>query len=349
MEGSPKQNGKHYSNGSVVHNKDHRKNHPEREAHHRNQTQSRVGYPQESDRRKLSQLFDSLKKPEKVMTIQRASSRQYSDSDSSSSDDDLPASSVPPSVMSSSLRSSPVNSLDRSMHSEKGNNSEFDVVSFSELNSKKPNNGNNSRKTMHRMQSYDSDQTIHSDDAPFSKSSTETQILVDVHSDSSSSLDVRPKTKSSPTKSKSSKPKETVSVMRADSSSSHQSELSDQGVRNRPIVRQPVFPPGRSPSPYSFDSIPSSHANSPLMKRKNSEVPYDGSSRYSSDTDTHISTNTDFSGTESQARGEGVTSEADDVTTEESTHVKFARVSINSKRSSTKSSVLDTNSKYIRY
>lgn len=92
---------------------------------------------------------------------------------------------------------------------------------------------------------------------------------------------------------------------------------------NSKLVDPRRYQPGRSPSPYSFDSIPSSHANSPLpVKRHDSHL-----SRESSDTDsTSRMSAADYSGTESSQIRES-SSGAEDYVVEEISKIRFRRMS----------------------
>ncbi|XP_060085792.1 synaptotagmin-like protein 4 [Ylistrum balloti] len=293
------------------------------------QDAERIEYPKDSDKRKLTQLFDAFKmqktmdSPERRLqqqtSVRRATSRRYgTDTESSSSSEEDVSSSLPASMLTTvSVQSSPASSRVSGYNTTA---SEFEEIHVSDSVLHKTSESANSspRKSLQRKHSYDSDQTIHSDDAPFSKSSTETQIRVEVHSDASStqSADIcRPKT--SPSKSASSNSQNSyskvrhsnkegytgVKVTRKESSSSQRSTSPEMGgMRHVQVSRQSVLQPGRSPSPYSFDSIPSSHANSPLPRQRifDQTLDYPLQKNSSEDTDSLSRfSGTEYSGTES--------------------------------------------------
>lgn len=352
-----KQNGATIRNGSVY--KDKAQQEPER-----------IECPKDSDKRKLTQLFDTFKMPKKTesaekkhlqTSVRRATSRRYgTDTESSSSSDEEMTSSLPASMLTStSVQSSPAPSR------VSGNDttaSEFEEIHVSDSVLHKTSESVNSspRKSLQRKHSYDSDQTIHSDDAPFSKSSTETQIRVEVHSDASStkSADIcRPKT--SPSKSASSNSQnsykvkqsghEGVKVTRKESSSSQRSSSPEMGgMRHVQVSRQCILQPGRSPSPYSFDSIPSSHANSPLPRQrildqtadyplqKNSSEDTDSLSRYSAN---------EYSGTESSGHIRDGSSGADELMMDDVSKMKFHKLSKKVDTSKSKSPAHSPNTK----
>ncbi|XP_021379832.1 uncharacterized protein LOC110467183 isoform X2 [Mizuhopecten yessoensis] len=320
------------------------------------QDAERIEYPKDSDKRKLTQLFDAFKvqkktdSPERRLqqqtSVRRATSRRYgtdSESSSSSSDEDV-SSSLPSSMLTTvSVQSSPASSR------VSGNNtSEYEEIHVSDSVLHKTSESVNSspRKSLQRKHSYDSDQTIHSDDAPFSKSSTETQIRVEVHSDASStqSADIcRPKT--SPSKSASSNSQNSyskvrqsskdgytgVKVTRKESSSSQRSTSPEMGsMRHVQVSRQSVLQPGRSPSPYSFDSIPSSHANSPLPRQRILDQTLDYPlQKYSSEDTDSLSrfSGTEYSGTESSSHIREGSSGGDDFMMDDISKVKFHKLS----------------------
>lgn len=141
----------------------------------------KVEFPQESDQRKLNQLFDAFRVPKAKdlsnkshSTVRRVTSQKYedsaSDSESSVSTDTEKEQEV---FRKDSVKVDSVDSASKS------------VTANGVLNSSK--NRVPSERKLQRNFSDDSDQTLLSDEVPFSKSSTETQIKVDIHSDESNS------------------------------------------------------------------------------------------------------------------------------------------------------------------
>ncbi|XP_033741031.1 uncharacterized protein LOC117327904 isoform X2 [Pecten maximus] len=319
------------------------------------QDAERIEYPKDSDKRKLTQLFDAFKMQKKTdsperrlqqqTSVRRATSRRYgTDTESSSSSDEDVSSSLPASMLTTvSVQSSPASSRVSGYNTTA---SEFEEIHVSDSVLHKTSESVNSspRKSLQRKHSYDSDQTIHSDDAPFSKSSTETQIRVEVHSDASSTQSadiVRPKT--SPSKSASSNSQNSyskvrqsskegyVKVTRKESSSSQRSTSPEMGgMRHVQVSRQSVLQPGRSPSPYSFDSIPSSHANSPLPRQRilDQTLDYPLQKNSSEDTDSLSRfSGTEYSGTESSYHIRDGSSGGDDLMMDDISKVKFHKLS----------------------
>ncbi|XP_048767131.2 uncharacterized protein LOC125674122 isoform X3 [Ostrea edulis] len=292
----------------------------------------RVEFPQDSDQRKLNQLFDAFRVPKTKdlsnkshTTVRRVSSKKYdesnSDSDSSLSTDTEKSQEVLP-------KSSPNKKVDSVDGGSK-------IVSASSGGTD-PNKSHAPKENkLQRNFSDDSDQTLLSDDVPFSKSSTETQIKVEIHSDESTSptpsvsqkKEIKVNSAEDVVKHKSPKGKmkqtatEVIMAMKMSSPSptlppnqNHQSNFKHADPKR--------YQPGRSPSPYSFDSIPSSHANSPLpLKKHDSHI-----SRESSDTDsTSRMSVADYSGTESSHIRES-SSGAEDYVVEEISKIRFRRV-----------------------
>lgn len=285
------QNGNPTQNGSVFRNK--------KEA-----LSESVEYPNDSDKRKLSQLFDTFKinksngksEPKDMqVSVKKLSTKRYddSDNDSSSSEEDTPSSTefVP-------------NVTDRLMDTRSEDN-----VS---------NGSNFTRGVLQRNYSDDSDQTAMSDETPFLKNagSTETQIRVEVHSDSSGTPQ-----KIKPNIDVTSDGSSHERVVRVESLSSYRSTSPE--VISTPTQKQSYWQ-NRSPSPYSFDSIPSSHADSPLPKKRlSSEL-----TRKDSDTDSRMSgysgvSGAEHSGTESAVKDSG----EEEYTVEPISKIKFRRVS----------------------
>ena len=160
----------------------------------------KVEFPQESDQRKLNQLFDAFRVPKTKelsskshTTVRRVTSQKYEDSDSDSDSQSTDT--------EKDEGEFPKVPLTRDVDSVDHGSSPSVTTSNGALSSNR--NCVASEKKLQRNFSDDSDQTLLSDDAPFSKSSTETQIKVDVHSDesSSSTLSVN-KTKEEKTKSR---------------------------------------------------------------------------------------------------------------------------------------------------
>jgi hypothetical protein len=289
----------------------------------------RVEFPQDSDQRKLNQLFDAFKVPKTKdlsnkshTTVKRVTTKKYeesnSDSDSSLSTDTEKS----PEVL---RKSSPKRKVDSVESTVSASNSGTDPSKSHDPKEKK----------LQRNFSDDSDQTLLSDDVPFSKSSTETQIKVEIHSDES--ISPTPSVKQQKEgkvnsaedvvkdKSVKGKIKQTATeVIMAMKMSSHSPTLpTNQNHQSNSKLADPKrYQPGRSPSPYSFDSIPSSHANSPLpVKKHDSHI-----SRESSDTDSTSRMSTaDFSGTESSHIRES-SSGTEDYVVEEISKVRFRRV-----------------------
>ena len=321
-----------------------------------------VEFPNDNDQRKLSQLFDTFKIQKKedksakkrAVATKRISTKRYSDSESDSSSTDLERD-----------KEDETKLAHPSVSAHRGNVSDavsdFEQISAEESvqmtnkQSSKSKESLSSNKTLRRNHSDDSDQTLLSDDTPFSKSSTETQIKVEIHSDSSSTSSTagRRTSKSlSPELSKSNsasrdtidgqfKPKknfkqsatEVVMAMKMSprSNISQRSASSDTSNSSHPpLSRQQndmKIQGQRSYSPYSFDSLPSSHANSPLPKKRMAEVMSEYSaSKDSSDTDSvSRMSGYDNSGTESQTRENS--SGTEDFVVEELSKVCFRRVS----------------------
>lgn len=306
----------------------------------------RVEFPQDSDQRKLNQLFDAFRVPKTKdlsnkshTTVRRVSSKKYdesnSDSDSSLSTD-----------TEKSLEVLPKSSPNKKVDSVDGGSK---IVSASSGGTD-PNKSHAPKENkLQRNFSDDSDQTLLSDDVPFSKSSTETQIKVEIHSDESTSptpsvsqkKEIKVNSAEDVVKHRSPKDKmkqtatEVIMAMKMSSPSptlppnqNHQSNFKHADPKR--------YQPGRSPSPYSFDSIPSSHANSPLpLKKHDSHI-----SRESSDTDsTSRMSVADYSGTESSHIRES-SSGAEDYVVEEISKIRFRRVA---KKAAEKSK---TSSKY---
>lgn len=292
----------------------------------------KVEFPQESDQKKLNQLFDAFRVPKAKdlsnkshsthSTVRRVTSQKYedstSDSESSVSTDTEKEQEV---FRKDSVNVDSVDSVSKSVTASNG-----------VLNSSK--NRVPSERKLQRNFSDDSDQTLLSDEVPFSKSSTETQIKVDIHSDESNS----------PTLSLNKKEKEKVNsveeIVKSKSPRGNMKQTATEVImamkmgspsmspnQNHPgnskLVDPRRYQPGRSPSPYSFDSIPSSHANSPLpVKRHDSHL-----SRESSDTDsTSRMSAADYSGTESSQVRES-SSGAEDYVVEEISKIRFRRMS----------------------
>lgn len=288
----------------------------------------KVEFPQESDQRKLNQLFDAFRVPKAKdlsnkshSTVRRVTSQKYedsaSDSESSVSTDTEKEQEV---FRRDSVKVDSVDSVSKSVTASNG-----------VLNSSK--NRVPSERKLQRNFSDDSDQTLLSDEVPFSKSSTETQIKVDIHSDESNSPTLSLNKKEEKVNSveeivKSKSPrgnmKQTATeVIMAMKMSSPSNSPNQNHPGNSKLVDPRRYQPGRSPSPYSFDSIPSSHANSPLpVKRHNSHL-----SRESSDTDsTSRMSAADYSGTESSQIRES-SSGAEDYVVEEISKIRFRRMS----------------------
>ncbi|KAJ8314966.1 hypothetical protein KUTeg_007116 [Tegillarca granosa] len=312
-------------NGSAFNDRHHSKSESER-------------FPKTSDRRKLTELFDTFKHPEKgteeresheKSVVKRVTSKRYdtdsSDSSSSASEDEMP--SAP--VMSSTVLSSPSLLTEREITSPKVTHSQ----SENDVGSGKHDTSNNVQSGKYRKHSNDSD---HSDEEPFSKSSTETQIKVEIHSDSNSERDVNiPVSSVHRSDNVKKTPTEIImakKVKRKDSSSSQRS-TSPEGFDNAhlPLFRQQHRPANGSTSPYSFDSLPSSHANSPLPKHRLVDMASDNPSyRDSSDTDSlSRQSGTEYSGTESSLvqNPSQASSENDEYTVEEISKVRFRRMS----------------------
>lgn len=292
----------------------------------------KVEFPQESDQKKLNQLFDAFRVPKAKdlsnkshsthSTVRRVTSQKYedstSDSESSVSTDTEKEQEV---FRKDSVNVDSVDGVSKSVTASNG-----------VLNSSK--NRVPSERKLQRNFSDDSDQTLLSDEVPFSKSSTETQIKVDIHSDESNSptLSLNKKEKEKvnsveeivKSKSPRGNMKQTATeVIMAMKMGSPSKSPNQNHPGNSKLVDPRRYQPGRSPSPYSFDSIPSSHANSPLpVKRHDSHL-----SRESSDTDsTSRMSAADYSGTESSQVRES-SSGAEDYVVEEISKIRFRRMS----------------------
>ncbi|XP_061169240.1 uncharacterized protein LOC133178550 isoform X2 [Saccostrea echinata] len=293
----------------------------------------RVEFPQESDQRKLNQLFDAFRVPKTKelsskthSTVRKVTSKKYEESDS---DSDSSVSTDTEKNQKEVRKSSPNRKVD-SVDSVSKNI----PVSSSGTDTSKSNVSKD--KKLQRNLSDDSDQTLVSDDVPFSKSSTETQIKVDVQSDESNSPtlsvsktnEVKANSVEDFVKNKSPKGtlKQTATEIVMAMKTTNPSLTPNQNHQsNSQHTDTKKYMPGRSPSPYSFDSIPSSHANSPLpVKKRDSHV-----SRESSDTDSTSRMSTaDYSGTESSHVRES-SSGAEDYVVEELSKVRFRRMSKN--------------------
>lgn len=296
------QNGNSVQNGSAIRNK--------KEAHHESE---RIEYPNDSDRRKLNQLFDTFKinksseKPDYIeskhqVSVKKLSTKRYEDSDedSSSSDDDR----------------NTREHLQNFSHRITDSQSEDNISVLNDVQ----------RGVLQRNYSDDSDQTAMSDETPFLKNtgSTETQIRVEIHSDSSGTSQ---KIKAPVNDQCSDKIKDRGrdKVARNESISSYRSTSPE--VIDTP--RQAYWQ-NRSPSPYSFDSIPSSHADSPLPKKRlSSEL-----NRRDSDTDSRVSGYSGVSGTAEHSGTESAVKDSgEEYTLEEFSNVRFRRVSTKKQRS----------------
>lgn len=292
----------------------------------------KVEFPQESDQKKLNQLFDAFRVPKAKdlsnkshsahSTVRRVTSQKYEDSTSDSESSVSTETEKEQEVFrKDSVNVDSVDSVSKSVTASNG-----------VLNSSK--NRVPSERKLQRNFSDDSDQTLLSDEVPFSKSSTETQIKVDIQSDESNS----------PTLSLNKKEKEKVNsveeIVKSKSPRGNMKQTATEVIMAMKMGSPSMSPnqnhpgnsklddprryqPGRSPSPYSFDSIPSSHANSPLpVKRHDSHL-----SRESSDTDsTSRMSAADYSGTESSQVRES-SSGAEDYVVEEISKIRFRRMS----------------------
>ncbi|XP_062576960.1 protein piccolo-like [Saccostrea cucullata] len=314
-------NGKPLSNGSV-----------QSEGKDKKHEKDRVEFPQESDQRKLNQLFDAFRVPKTKelsskshSTVRKVTSKKYEESDSDSDSSVSTDTEKNQEEVRKSLPSGKGDSVDSASKNISASSSGTDI-----------NKSNVSKdKNLQRNFSDDSVQTLVSDEVPFSKSSTETQIKVDVHSDESNSPppsvskpSVKSKVVEDIVKNKSPKgnQKQTATEMIMAMKSTSPSLTPNQNHQsNSHHVDPRRYEPGRSPSPYSFDSIPSSHANSPLpVKKRDNHV-----SRESSDTDSTSRMSTaDYSGTESSHVRES-SSGAEDYVVEELSKVRFRRMSKN--------------------
>ncbi|XP_062598739.1 uncharacterized protein LOC134260167 isoform X2 [Saccostrea cucullata] len=313
-------NGKPLSNGSV-----------QSEGKDKKHEKDRVEFPQESDQRKLNQLFDAFRVPKTKelsskshSTVRKVTSKKYEESDSDSDSSVSTDTEKNQEEVRKSLPSGKVDSVDSASKNISASSSGTDI-----------HKSNVSKdKNLQRNFSDDSVQTLVSDEVPFSKSSTETQIKVDVHSDESNSptlsvskqSEVKSKVVEDIVKNRSPSQKKTATEMIMAMKSTSPSLTPNQNHQsNSHHVDPRRYMPGRSPSPYSFDSIPSSHANSPLpVKKRDSHV-----SRESSDTDSTSRMSTaDYSGTESSHVRES-SSGAEDYVVEELSKVRFRRMSKN--------------------
>ncbi|XP_052087401.1 uncharacterized protein LOC127724474 isoform X1 [Mytilus californianus] len=277
----------------------------------------RIEYPNDSDKRKLSQLFDSFKlgksseKTEQVeskhqVSVKKLTTKRYDDSDeSSSSDDDRSSRDSSPNVT----------------HRMTDTRSADDFVTASNL----------TRGVLQRNYSDDSDQTAMSDETPFMKNtgSTETQIRVDIHSDSSGTTPkkIKPSKFDQETTGKIKDHKSNHihdQVVRTGSMSSYRS-TSPENIDTPSLQKRQTYQQNRSPSPYSFDSIPSSHADSPLPKKRFSSELY----RQDSDADSRVSGVSGISGTAEHSGTESVVKDSgeEDYTVEELSNIRFRRVS----------------------
>ncbi|XP_071135699.1 uncharacterized protein [Mytilus edulis] len=277
----------------------------------------RIEYPNDSDKRKLSQLFDTFKlsktseKNEHVETkhqvsVKKLTTKRYDDSDeSSSSDDDRSSRDSTPNVT----------------HRMTDTRSADDFVTVSNL----------TRGVLQRNYSDDSDQTAMSDETPFMKNtgSTETQIRVDIHSDSSGTTPkkIKPSKFDQETAGKIKDHKSNHihdQVARTGSMSSYRS-TSPENIDTPQLQKRQAYQQNRSPSPYSFDSIPSSHADSPLSKKRFSTELY----RQDSDTDSRVSGVSGISGTAEHSGTESLVKDSgeEDYTVEELSNIRFRRVS----------------------
>ncbi|XP_063402778.1 uncharacterized protein LOC134686881 isoform X2 [Mytilus trossulus] len=277
----------------------------------------RIEYPNDSDKRKLSQLFDTFKlgktseKTEHVeakqqVSVKKLSTKRYDDSDdSSSSDDDRSSRDSTPNVT----------------HRMTDTRSADDFVTASNL----------TRGVLQRNYSDDSDQTAMSDETPFMKNtgSTETQIRVDIHSDSSGTTPkkIKPSKYDQETAGKIKDHKSNHihdQVVRTGSMSSYRS-TSPENIDTPQLQKRQAYQQNRSPSPYSFDSIPSSHADSPLSKKRFSTELY----RQDSDADSRFSGVSGISGTAEHSGTESLVKDSgeEDYTVEELSNIRFRRVS----------------------
>ncbi|VDH99136.1 synaptotagmin-like protein [Mytilus galloprovincialis] len=277
----------------------------------------RIEYPNDSDKRKLSQLFDTFKlgktseKTEHVETkhqvsVKKLTTKRYDDSDeSSSSDDDRSSRDSTPNVT----------------HRMTDTRSADDFVTVSNL----------TRGVLQRNYSDDSDQTAMSDETPFMKNtgSTETQIRVDIHSDSSGTTPkkIKPSKFDQETAGKIKDHKSNHihdQVARTGSMSSYRS-TSPENIDTPQLQKRQAYQQNRSPSPYSFDSIPSSHADSPLSKKRFSTELY----RQDSDADSRVSGVSGISGTAEHSGTESLVKDSgeEDYTVEELSNIRFRRVS----------------------
>lgn len=288
------QNGNPIQNGSAYRNKKEAEN-------------ERIEYPNDSDRRKLSQLFDSFKlskssdksddsDTKQQISVRKLSTKRYEDSESSSSDSE-----------------GSVEAVQNSLTSVSDTHSSENVSRLK----------NTARGVLQRNYSDDSDQTAMSDETPFLKNagSTETQIRVDIHSDSSGTPQQIKRVVNHQT-SKSNHIHD--QVIRTDSISSYRS-TSPEIIGTPGVQKHQGYWQNRSPSPYSFDSIPSSHADSPLPKKRfSSEI-----HQRDSDSDSRISGvsgvsgSGEHSGTESAVKDSG----EEEYAVEELTKIRFRRVS----------------------